>query len=625
MSNIVYGYVGKCLVVDLDTMTACSEELDADLARDFLGGTGYAAKYLYDRQPAGVDPLGPEASILFSTGPLTMNAVPGGGSVELCFKSPLTGAWGESRSGGDFGPDLRRAGFDHIAVRGRAARPVYLVVKDGRAELRPADRLVGKLVSERRAILRDELGDAPYSIACIGPAGERLVAFAAVLFGDRAAGRCGAGAVLGAKNLLAVAVSGRGEPPVADPEALKRTLRAYHAELSKNPTAIGFHDNGTVGDLGANDEKGDWPTKNWRSNSWGKGPELLDRFVERNFVKPYPCYRGCTISCGRKVHVPGDGAYATPEHGGAEYESISCFTAYVQNEDMDAAVHCGYLCNEYGVDTISTGGAIAFALDCAEAGLIDAAQPDGLKLAWGEPATLPALVKLIALRRGVGELLAGGVRSAARKLGRGAEALAVQVKGLEGPAHDPRSGKSLGLSYGTANRGMCHIHPAEAMAWDSGKIDWGLGAYGLTDPATVDRWAEAGKGKDVKLMQDGLNLPDALGTCKFFMYAGVGVDKLAAMLSCITGRQTSGRDLLLASERILNLQRLFNLREGVGAADDLLHPRAGAAPEFGPYAGEARCAVADFPAMLKEYYEARGWDVATGAPTAATLERLGLA
>ncbi len=623
MSSALDGYTGKYLHVDLSAQTGRSADLDADIARNYLGGTGYAARILFDGQKAGIDPLGAEAMMIVSTGPLTLNAVPGGGSVELCFKSPLTGGWGESRAGSDFGPDLRRAGFEHIVIQGKAPTPVYLVISNGTVEIRPAQHLAGKLVSEKLAMIRKELPAGRYSIGCIGPGGENGVAYAAVLFGDRAAGRTGAGAVFGSKNLLAIAVEGRGDVAPARPDEFKKLLREYNAALQTNPVSIGFHDNGTIGDLGANDEKGDWPTKNWQSNSWGKGPELLDDFVKNNFVKPYPCYRGCTIACGRKVQVRG-GEYQTPEHGGAEYESISCFTAYVQNEDMDVAVHCSHLCNEYGVDTISTGAAIAFALECAEAKILPASATVGLDLVWGNAQVLPILVRMIALRQGIGALLADGVRKAAATLGKGSAAFAVHVKGLEGPAHDPRSGKSLAISYGTGNRGMCHIHPAEAMAWDSGKMDWGLGPHGLPDPNGVDRWAESGKGAAVKIMQDGLNLPDILGTCKFFMYAGVGVDQLAALLSCVTGRTTSAAELLAVSERVITLQRLFNLREGFTAEDDLLPARACAVPAFGTYAGNADCGIADFPAMLAEYYQARGWDVATGIPTDATLARTGL-
>jgi aldehyde:ferredoxin oxidoreductase len=379
-----------------------------------------------------------------------------------------------------------------------------------------------------------------------------------------------------------------------------------------------------MGDYAGNDDKGDFPTKNWQSNSWGNGAELFDRYEAENLVKPYGCYRGCGISCARKVRVAA-GPYATPEHGGAEYESMACFTAFVMNEDVDAAVHCSYLCNQYGIDTISAGAIIAFAMECAENSLLSKEDLAGLDLSWGNAAVMPVLLKMISHREGIGDLLAEGVRVAAKRIGKGAEAFAVHVKGLEGPAHDGRSGKALAISYGTGNRGMCHIHPVEAMAWDSGKMDWGLQKYGLPDPNQVGRWDEAGKGTAARLLQDGLNLPEILCTCKFFMYAGVTVDHWAAILSALTGRPYSGLDLLDIAERVYTLQRLFNLREGFTAADDQLPERVKAVPAFGKYQAEPACAIQDYDSMLREYYVARGWDPHTGVPTSATLKRLGIA
>jgi aldehyde:ferredoxin oxidoreductase len=288
-------------------------------------------------------------------------------------------------------------------------------------------------------------------------------------------------------------------------------------------------------------------------------------------------------------------------------------------------VHASFLCNEYGIDTISTGSAIAFAMECVENGILSKSDIGDLDLRWGNGAVLPTLVKMIALRQGLGNLLADGVRAAATRLGRGSERFAVHVKGLEGPAHDARSGKALAITYGTGSRGMCHIHPVEAMAWDSGKVDWGLQVHGLPDPQGVDRWAEKGKGAPVRLLQDALGLPDILGTCKFFMYAGVTVEHWAAMLSATTGWRLDGAALLLVAERVSTLQRLFNLREGIGRADDELPARAKAVPVFGKYRDVDECAIHDFDAMLREYYEARGWDPATGIPTPQTCRRLGLA
>jgi aldehyde:ferredoxin oxidoreductase len=385
----------------------------------------------------------------------------------------------------------------------------------------------------------------------------------------------------------------------------------------------GFRQSGTIGDLAANDDGGDWPTKNWQSNSWGKGIELLDHYEEKNFVRSYGCYKGCSIRCGRKVKVDG-GAYETPEHGGAEYESISSFTAFVLNEDMDAAIHCSYLCNEYGLDTISAGAVIAFAMECFEKGILNQADFGDIDPNWGATASLPCFLELIAKRQGIGDLLAEGVKAASKQLGEKARSIAIHVKGMEGPAHDPRCGKSLALAYGTANRGMCHIHPVEAMAWDSGKMDWGLMKYGLTDPELVDPWKEEGKGKDLVLLQNGMILPDILGTCKFFMYAGITLDHWAQILSALTGWQIQGADLLIIGERVFNLQRMFNIREGLTCEDDMLPMRALSIPKFGKYKDQPDCVTHSYPDMLQDYYKHRGWDVLTGIPTREKLVEMGL-
>jgi aldehyde:ferredoxin oxidoreductase len=617
------GRTGRRLRVDLSRATSRTEPIDEETLRMYVGGVGSGVRLLYEELSRATVPLGADSKLVFCTGPLSLNRIPGGGSIELCFKSPLTGVWGESRCGGDFGPDLKRAGFDELIVEGRSEEPVYLVVRNGEAEVRPADHLLGKTTRQKTAIMRRELGDTRTSIMCIGPAGENQVRFANVMFEDRAAGRGGAGAVMGSKRLLGVAAGGSFSVEAADPHRLKAALREASAVLRASPTSTAFRECGTIGDMPANDAGGDWPTKNWQSNSWGRGAELFDVFQSRNLVESYGCYRGCSLACGRRVRVE-EGPYQTPLHGGAEYESISCFTAYVLNEDMDAAVHSAYLCNELGLDTISTGAAIAFAMECCQEGLISGGQLGGLDLKWGNGQVLPVLVRSIAERRGLGEVLAEGVRAAAERIGGGAGEFAIHVKGLEGPAHDPRSGKALALAYGTANRGMCHIHPVEAMAWDRAKMAWGLTKYGLPDPESVDRWGEAGKGRAVKLLQDGLVVPDIVGVCKFFMYAGLTLDHYAEMLSALVGREYTTRELLVAGERALNLQRLFNVREGLTREDDRLPDRVKKLPLFGKYQETRECEVANYEAMLDEYYHARGWDPKTGAPTRRTLMRLGL-
>jgi aldehyde:ferredoxin oxidoreductase len=620
---MVNGYAGNLLRVFLDEKKAKEEKLNFDDMKKYIGGVGYGAKLLYDELKERIDPLGPNNKIVFATSPLTMNTVPGGGSIELCFKSPLTGAWGESRCGGDFGPEMRKAGYDFIIIEGKADQPVYLVINDGKVSIKFADHLKGKTVTEKIEEIKNDLSDSNFKVMCIGQGGENLVKYATVMFGGRAAGRCGAGAVMGSKNLIAIAVKGSGKLKPALPEKYNTVLKTMHLVLKNSDIAKGFREFGTMGDMAGNDAAGDWPTKNWQANSWGKGQILYDHYEKHNFIKNEMCYKGCPIACGRIAQVK-EGPFKTPQHSGAEYESLSAFTAFVLNENIDAAVHSSYLCNEYGIDTISTGAVIAFAMECYENGLISQEDAEGLELTWGNSDILPLLVEKISKREGIGELLAEGVLKAAKKIGKNAEKFAIHCKGLEGAAHDPRSGKALAVTYGTANRGMCHIHPLEGMAYDSGKNDFGMIPYGVPDPNRLNRWDEKGKGKIVKILQDGLVMPDVLCVCKFFMYTGITLEHYAQLMSGITGWQLEGKDLLRIGERVINLQRLFNQREGFAKKDDELTDRAKQRPLFGIYHDEDRCIIKDYEEMLQEYYEARGWDHKTGIPKKEKLLELGL-
>jgi aldehyde:ferredoxin oxidoreductase len=623
MGEDICGYFGKQLRISLDTGEASTEEIDPEVLKEYLGGVGYGARVLYDEIEKGIDPLSPDNKIIFATSPLTANNIPGGGSIMLCFKSPLTRVWGESRCGGDIGPDLRRAGFDALIIEGKAAEPVFLAINDDDVSLRPAGHMVGKKVTEKTAIIRDALNDPKISVMCIGPAGEKLVKIATVMLEHRAAGRCGAGAVMGSKNLMGIAVKGSRQAKVANPDKMKTAIKNAMNIIRESETAAGFKEHGTPGDMGPNDAAGDWPTKNWHSNSWGKGEELYDKFFEQHLVKNNGCYRGCPIACGRIAGVKA-GKFQTPAHEGSEYESLSAFTAFVLNENIEAAIHSTYLCNEYGIDTISAGALIAFAMECYENGILTKEDIADMDLSWGNPDVLPELVRMISLREGIGDILAEGVKVASEKIGKGSEAFAIHGKGLEAPAHDPRSGKALAVTYGTASRGLCHIQPLEGMAYDSGKLDWGLTEYGIPDPNSIERWDEKGKGQIVKVLQDGLVLPDILNTCKFFMYAGITLGNLAELLSASTGWNITGRDLLKVGERVLNLQRLFNMREGLSRKDDILPERIKQQPAFGFYEKEDQCAIKDFEGMLDEYYAARRWDIKTGMPSKEKLRELGL-
>ena len=609
----MYGYAGKLLRINLTEGKVTTEEIAPEILRKFLGGVGYGAKLLYDEMPAGIDPLGSENELVFTTGPLTGTRAPGSGFAEVCFKSPLTGIWGESKCGGEWGGSLRKAGYDFLVIEGKAKEPKYIVIYDSKVEIRPAEKLKGKTTSQKDKFIKKELKDKNFETAVIGSAGENLVRFANIMVGGRAFGRCGAGAVMGSKKLLAIAVRGTGKIPVANPEEFSLVCKKGNEKVLAITGKEGMATNGTTGDLVGCDSQGDMPTKNWRSNSWGKGEELYDHFKRNNLVGAIPCYKGCVLRCGRIAKVES-GKWETPQYEGSEYESITAFTFFVLNKDMDAAVHADYLCNEYGLDTISTGAVIAFAMDCYENGIISKEEAGGLDLTWGNAETMVELIKKIASRDGIGRVLGEGTRRASREIGKGSDMLAIQVKGLEGPAHDSRSGKTLAIMYGLSNRGMCHIHPLEGMSYDSGKNDFGLLPYGLPEPQTVDRFAEAGKGKIAKKLQDWGIIPDILGICKFYIYNGLGPGELARMLSTLTGWDIDGEELLAVGERIYDLQRRFNVREGIKKTDDMLPERCLKLPEFGKYSSVEECEIRSYDSMLEECYEARGWEKETGIP-----------
>lgn len=614
---------GRILTVDLEERSYSYMKLDNEMLRKYLGGVGVAARVLYDEIPAGTDPLSPSNILFIATGPLTLQQVPGGGSIDICFKSPLTGAWGEARLGSDYGFAMKRAGIDHLMIRGRSPSSVYMVIDNGNISFRDAGHIEGLCVLEKEQYLRSKLEGESFQILTIGPAGENLVPFSTIMNGHRAAGRCGGGAVMGSKNLLAIAVRGDGSIPIMNREAFMEEIRNAHGIVRSDPSTPFFTSSGTMGGLEHSDRSGDFPTRNWASNSWGNGEKIAEHFFSRNQIKEKGCYTGCPARCGRKVHVP-DGPYKTPEHDGGEYESVAAFTGFIFNDDVDAAVHISYLCNEYGLDTISTGSVIGFFMECREKGLTDKIGMEEDIPEWGRVEMLPDMVRKIAFREeGLGDLMARGVKVSAEYIGEGAEDFAIHCKGLEGPAHDPRSGKCLALAYGTGNRGMCHIHPVEAKAYDSEKIDFGLQQYGLPDPALVERWQESGKGEMVKILQDGCVIPDVIGTCKFYMYMGLDLDIYARILSAVTGQNFSGRDLLTVGERVNNLQRLFNIREGFARKDDYLPQRVLQVPAFGNYSRAENCSVKNYDAMLDEYYLARGWD-SNGIPSASKLKELGI-
>ena len=600
------GYMGKLLVVDLSNGKIEDEPLNEDYVRRFIGGSGLACRYLYDMVDADTDPLGPENPLLFMAGPLTGTRAPSCGRFVICARSPLTDLWGEANSGGFFGPEMRFAGYDGIVVKGQSPEPVYLRVEDGRAELRSASHLWGKSTYETQALIREELGDEKIRVACIGPAGENLVKFAAVMSDHgSAAGRTGMGAVMGSKRLKAVALRGHQRVPLDDEERFKALASEALAAIREDITTAILRETGTAGSLDYSMMLGDAPARYFTQGSFPEGTNLSgSAMAETILTGNYACY-GCPIACKRKVKVD---KYGLSETKGPEYETVCALGTLLLLDDLAAVAYLGHLCDAYGLDTISTGSAIAFAHYLFEQGIIGPEETNGLELRWGDPDSVAKLIEMIAHRRGFGDLLAEGSRLVGRRYG--AEELAVQVKGLEVAMHDPRAMSAMALVYATSPIGGSHNQS------DMYLVELGKAIEGL-DIVSTDRFEIKGKAPIVARHQDWRSFCNALILCYF---ANPPVQTVVELLSSATGWEVGLDEAMAIGERIWNLKRALNLRLGLRREDDRL-PKLLLRPlEEGGTEGH----VPDLEEMLEEYYRVRGWDPATGAPAREKLLALGL-
>jgi len=620
------GYAGKILRVNLSKKKVAEEELKPELLRLYLGGTGYAARILWDELERGVDPLSPENKLIACTGPLTGTLAPCSGSIEFAFKSPLTGIFGQTRAGGGFGPRLKYAGYDFIVIEGASDKPVYLSVIDGSAEIRDASHLWGKTVHEATHMLIEEVGDPQASVACIGPGGERLIRYASIMVDyDRAAGRCGGGAVMGSKKLKAIVVNGDRGIEIAKPDEFYDAAREAISAVGRQRMGLGQF--GTVGGLKGLNESGALPTKNFQTCYYEKAEKMSGEELARKYLLKRRACLACPIGCGRYVWVPA-GLYITPPHEGAEYETVDMLGVQSMMGSLEPLIRADYLCNTYGIDTISAGNVIAFAIEAYERGLITDEDTGGLKLRWGDADACLNLLEMIIERRGIGDLLAEGVKRAAEKIGRGAEDFACHGKGLEVPAHDTRgTSKSFAIQYAIGNpRGACHIEPLWAGMWDFSGSGLGLRELGLPWPPP-SRFEEVGvrRGEACRLLWLYGELASILGICRFSMQGGedeiLTPARLSRLVSTLTGWELSPRDLLVISDRAYTLKRCFNVREGISRKDDKLPKRLMEPLATGPTKGQK---VENLDAMLDEAYEALGWDKMTGKPKRDKLRELGL-
>jgi aldehyde:ferredoxin oxidoreductase len=614
----MFGYMGKILRVNLSKSKITEEPLDENTLKLFLGGSGLGTKYLFDEVKKGIDPLGPENKLIFMTGPLTGTSAPSSGRYTVVAKSPQTGIWGQANSAGFWGQAFKRSGFDGVIFEDISPKPVYLVTDSGKAELKDATNIWGMNASETTRTLKKELGEK-YLIACIGIAGEKLVKYAGIIndadrpYWGRAAGRCGMGAVMGSKRLKAIASRGTMKIKIAKEETFReeaKTKQSYCSEgLLKN--TMGHYGTAAAVDMVA--QQGGFPTRNWQTTVFPNSEKINGTaIIDRILAKRKGCF-SCGVACGRVCDIK-TGPYASNGEG-PEYESLGTFGGMCDVDNLEAITYAHFLCNEYGLDTISAGSTIAFAMECYEKGILTKKDTDGLEIKFGDPDVMIKLIHKIGRREGIGNLLAEGTRIVSKKLGKGTERFAMNVKGLELPGYDSRAAKLTGLAFATANRGGCHITAfIESPTFLSVP-------YLLVEESDVgDVLKEIPEtAKVVKSMEDALAVFDADGGCKFTGMVTTAED-WATLISCLTGWEFTASDYRKTGERIYNLERAYSIREGLTRKDDTLPKRLLEEPlPEGPAKGQ----VVHLEPLLDAYYKYRGWDQ-NGKPSPEKLRELGL-
>ena len=628
------GYNGKILHVDLTSGSIEVEEPDEVLYRRYMGGSAMGMHYLLKNTRANVDALGPENVLCLFTGVTTGVAISGQSRLTAVAKSPLTDCVGDSQSGGFFPAELKFAGIDGIVIKGRSPKPVYLWIKDGQAELRPADHLWGKITGEVEAILEKELGDDRIEVLQIGPAGEKLVRFAAIMnMSNRANGRTGMGAVMGSKNLKAVVVRGSRKPTLADKAKIGELTRWGVKNLAGSDVE-GLAKYGTSEIVASQNRNGGLPAYNFNSGAFDQwehisGEKLYDEYLRgadrglQNTQGRDTCY-ACTVRCKRVAEIT-DGPYQIdPHYGGPEYETIATFGSYCGIDSLPAISKANQICNQYGMDTISCGATIAWAMEAFHEGRLTIADTGGMVLEYGNAETMVRMTEMIATRQGFGELLGEGSARAAGKIGRGTEAFLITSKKQETPAHMPQAKPSLALIYAINPFGSDHQSSEHDPAYKS--YPERMAQIGLTNPQST-RDMNDEKVRFALITQYAYSALDSVNVCQF-VYGPAwhlyDMQQLAEMVSAVTGWDVTVEELLEVGERRLNMLRAFNAREGIGKEHDQLPEKMFKKALKG---GKSDGRTIDHAQWLEHrdtYYRMAGWDVETGNPTSATLAKLGL-
>lgn len=620
-NEILAGYAGQVLRIDLTGKQVRKEPLDPSLCRNYLGGRGLNVARLMEELPQGTDGLDPENPLIFGVGPLNGTFFPGAGRFNVTAKSPQTGILGDSNAGGFLGSEIKFAGYDQIILTGKCAHPVYIYIENETVILEDASDIWGLDVWQTHKVLRQRHG-ARAQVACVGPAAERGVKFAGIFCNlVRAAARTGMGTVMASKNVKALVVRGTRPVRVANPPAFQKLVEALDKRILAHAEYRPRARLGTTRLLSALNEAGCLATRHFQTGRFEHAAAVSgERLADTIKIKSKAC-QSCTIPCSRFFHIR-EGKYAGLKSEGPEFEGLAGFSSRVGVGSLAASLKGVDLCNRYGMDVITTSECISFAMELYQRGLLSREEVDGLDLTWGNEEAVLELVHKIARREGFGDVLADGVKVAAERIGRGSERYAMHVKGLEVFQADPRGLKAYALGYAVASRGGDHLRSEPSFEFCEDPEE-GRRRFGA--PESAFRLEYKGKGKVVKYYEEVSALADCLNACKNTVVNMeiVGFAEAAALLEAAIGWDLTAEDIQQACERIVNLERVFIVGEGIRRADDTL-PRRFLEEPLPPDSGSSAGSVVELEPMLDEYYTARGWDVATGIPRRETLQRLGL-
>jgi aldehyde:ferredoxin oxidoreductase len=611
------GYIGKILRINLTDQKANEEELPLDVAKAYIGGAGFGIKYLYDEVPPGANPLGPDNKLIFASGPFSGTTIPCASRMAVTAKSPLTGAVGMALTGGQFPVELKYAGYDALIIEGKAEKPTYVWIKNGKVQFRSAKKVWGMKTTDCQQIVKNELNDQNIRIACIGPAGENMCKIACIINELRAAGRKGLGAVMGSKNLKAIAIRGNAKVAIADKEKLKIARAEFTKAMKESPVLYPhFSKLGTSMIVDPMCALGIFPGKNFiATGEFAPADKLGAEVQETRNVGSEHCY-GCPVGCSQ-MKMAKTGVYKGILSEGPEFETMYSFGGMTGVTNIDAIIAADRLADELGLDTISAGVTIGFAMELYEKGILGKEETGGLELNFGNDEAMITLLRLMAFREGIGDILADGTKAAAQKIGKDSDKYAMHVKGLELPGYDVRGAKAHGLNYATSYTGADHNR---GYAFQE--------IFGIPIPYEVDRFAVEGKGKLTKWNQDVRTATcDAPTMCAFLLdmaVPAIATQNTANLMEAVAGLKYTPEEVQAVGERINNLARAFNVREGFTRDDDTLPDRLMTEPlKEGASKGQF-ISKDDFKQMLDEYYTERGWDTNTGVPGREKLTELGL-